>query len=276
MQLVDVKHKNKMLSAEKFCLKWNDFQDNLNSAFAGLRNDQDLTDVTLACEDGTQFQTHKVILASSSPFFMELLKTNKHPHPLLYMRGLKNEDLAAMIDFLYFGEVNVNQERLDVFFALAEELKLKGLTNSSEKNVEDAEMELGTTEKKLEQKLQYDTSTLNEAKLLEVCSSNTTRMSSLGALVNTEPDQLDSQINSMMTITEKRLTYGNRTKAVFLCNVCGKEGKKTNIVSHIEANHITSNVSYSCDICGKTSRSRDGLRFHKRSQHPKFSGPKTA
>ena len=87
MQLVDVKHKNKMLSAEKFCLKWNDFQDNLNSAFAGLKNDQDLTDVTLACEDGSQLQTHKVILASSSPIFMELLKTNKHPHPLLYMRG---------------------------------------------------------------------------------------------------------------------------------------------------------------------------------------------
>ena len=158
-----------MQSAEKFCLKWNDFQDNLNSAFAGLRNDQDLTDVTLACEDGTQFQTHKVILASSSPFFIELLKTNKHSHPLLYMRGLKNEDLAAMIDFLYFGEVNVSQERLDVFLALAEELKLKGLTNSSEKNVEDAEMELGTTKKKLEQKLQYDTSTLNEAKPLEIC-----------------------------------------------------------------------------------------------------------
>ena len=130
--------------------------------------------------------------------------------------------------------------------------------------------------KKLEQTSQYDTSTLNEPKPLERCSSNTTTMSTLGTLVNTEADQLESQINSMMTITEKRLTYGNRTKAVFLCNVCGKEGTKTNIVSHIEANHITSNVSYSCDLCGKTSRSRDGLRFHKRSQHPKFPGPKTA
>ena len=94
-----------------------------------------------------------------------------------------------MVDFLYFGEANVNQDRLDVFLALAEELKLKGLTNSSEKNVEDAEMEPAITEKKLEQKLQYDTSTLNEAKPLEIASSNTTRMSSLGALVNTEPDQ---------------------------------------------------------------------------------------
>ena len=86
--------------------------------------------MTLACEDGTQIETHKVILASSSPFFMEILKKNKHPHPLIYMRGLKAEALVAMVDFLYYGEANVNQESLDVFLGLAEKLKLKGLTGS--------------------------------------------------------------------------------------------------------------------------------------------------
>ena len=70
-----------MQNPEKLCLKWNDFQINLTSAFQGLRNDQDFADVTLACEDGTQIETHKVILASSSPFFMEIFKKNKHPRP---------------------------------------------------------------------------------------------------------------------------------------------------------------------------------------------------
>ena len=58
---------------EKLCLKQNDFQDNLNSAFGVLRNDQDFADVTLACEDGSNIEAHKVALASSSPFFMEML-----------------------------------------------------------------------------------------------------------------------------------------------------------------------------------------------------------
>ena len=66
--------------SEKLCLKWHDFQENVSTTFGNLREDKEFTDVTLACEDGTQFQTHKVILASSSPFFMELLKTNKHSH----------------------------------------------------------------------------------------------------------------------------------------------------------------------------------------------------
>ena len=79
--------------SEKLCLQWNDFQENIKSAFGNLREDNDFTDVTLACEDGQLVEAHKVILAASSPFFQKLLGRNKHPHPLIYMRGMKSEDL---------------------------------------------------------------------------------------------------------------------------------------------------------------------------------------
>ena len=125
-----------MDSSEKLCLQWNDFKDNVSSSFGDLRGDRDFTDVTLACEDGKQVEAHKVILASSSPFFKDILKRNKHPHPLIFMRGLKSEDLVAIIDFLYFGEANVFQENLDSFLALAEELRLKGLMDNSDKTKE--------------------------------------------------------------------------------------------------------------------------------------------
>ena len=111
---------------EKLRLQWNDFQTNLTSAFRDLREDKQFTDVTLACEDGQQVEAHKVALISSSPFFKNLLQRNKHPHPLIYMRGLKSKDLVAMIDFLYHGEANVYQENIDTFLAIAEELQLKG------------------------------------------------------------------------------------------------------------------------------------------------------
>ena len=126
-----------MQNSEKLCLKWNEFQENLNSSFVGFRNDQDFADVTLVCEDSAEIETHKVVLASSSPFFMEMLKKRKHPHPMIYMKGVKGEYLLAMVDFLYFGEANVNQENLDDFLSLAEELRLKGLTESrAEPNTE--------------------------------------------------------------------------------------------------------------------------------------------
>ena len=114
-------------SGEKLCLQWNEFNENTSSAFRDLRDDKEFTDVTLACEDGQQVEAHKVVLIASSPFFLNLLKKNKHPHPLVFMRGVKYEDLVSMVDFLYSGEANVCQENLDSFLAVAEELRLKGL-----------------------------------------------------------------------------------------------------------------------------------------------------
>ena len=118
--------------SEKLCLQWNDFKENVNAAFGSLREDTDFTDVTLVCEDGQQIAAHKVILASSSPFFQNVLKRNKHSQPLIYMKGAKFEDLSAVVDFLYYGEANVFQENLDSFLSIAEELKLKGLTGQTE------------------------------------------------------------------------------------------------------------------------------------------------
>ena len=66
------------MKSEKVCLKWNDFQGNLNIAFKNLREDNDFNDVTLACEDGSQVEAHKVVLAASSPVFQKLLRRNKH------------------------------------------------------------------------------------------------------------------------------------------------------------------------------------------------------
>ena len=119
---------------EKLCLKWNDFQENVFSAFESLRADKDFTDVTLVCADSQQLEAHKVILAASSPFFQNLLRTNKHSHPIVYMRGMKSEDMVAILDFLYYGETSILQENLDSFLAIAEELQLKGLmgNNSSD------------------------------------------------------------------------------------------------------------------------------------------------
>ena len=92
-----------------------------------LREDKDFTDVTLVAADGTQFEAHKVILANSSPFFQKILKKNQHPQQLIYMRGVKSDDLLAVVNFLYCGEANVCQENLDSFLAIAMDLELKGL-----------------------------------------------------------------------------------------------------------------------------------------------------
>jgi len=118
------------MANEKFCLRWNDFESNISSAFRELREDKDFFDVTLACDD-EQLQAHKVILSACSPFFRTVLRRNRHEHPLLYLKGVKYADLVSVLNFMYHGEVNVAQEELNSFLAIAEELKVKGLTQNN-------------------------------------------------------------------------------------------------------------------------------------------------
>jgi len=118
-----------MGSTEKFCLRWNDFESNISGAFRELREDKDFFDITLACDDD-QVEAHKVILSACSPFFRTVLKRNKHQHPLVYLKGVRYTDLLSVLNFMYHGEVNVAQEELNSFLAVAEDLKVKGLTQN--------------------------------------------------------------------------------------------------------------------------------------------------
>ena len=117
------------MGSENFCLRWNDFETNISSAFREIREEKDFFDVTLSCDDD-QIQAHKVILSACSPFFRNILRRNPHQHPLLYLKGVKYTDLQSVLNFMYHGEVNIAQEELNSFLTVAEDLKVKGLTQS--------------------------------------------------------------------------------------------------------------------------------------------------
>lgn len=118
-----------MSKSEKFCLRWNDFESNISVAFREIREEKDFFDCTLSC-GSRQIQAHKLILSACSPFFRSILRQNPHQHPLLYLKGVEFTDLQAVLNFMYHGEVNVAQEELNSFLAVAEDLQVKGLTQN--------------------------------------------------------------------------------------------------------------------------------------------------
>ena len=264
-----------MTSAEeKLCLQWNDFKENISSAFGGLRQDKELTDVTLACEDGQQVEAHKVILVASSPFFLNILKRNKHPHPLIYMRGVRPENLMAMVDFFYHGEANVYQENLDSFLVLADELQLKGLRGNQTES--DADVLPKPSKQKSQPKLQkYGSATERLLTNKEVANQNRTVQSSTSeqALVltdhtttNTDMESLNQQVKSLMMCSESANPNKSERGRARICKVCGKEGSLANIMHHIEANHIAG-ISIPCGHCGQVFRTRNALTTHKSRHH---------
>ena len=121
--------------ADKFNLQWNDFAEKIAGAFQEFRTDCNFFDVTLACMDSGSktLQAHKVVLSACSNFFKGILcqqtEASKHPNPYIYLRGVTYADLSSILDFIYNGEVNIAQNDLNSFLAVAEELQIKGLTH---------------------------------------------------------------------------------------------------------------------------------------------------
>ena len=254
--------------SEKLCLQWNDFKANVNSAFGRLRDDKEFTDVTLACEDGHQMEAHKVILASSSPFFEKILQRNKHPHPLIYLRGFQSQDLLAILDFLYFGEANVYQENLDSFLVIAEELKLKGLTGQTSNDLVQEELNPKPTNNKPQEP--FETSPAQNIHETEDVS----KAIAVSNQFSSDMQALDEKVKSMMERSQNMMPAGKRAngaakrKTAFICKVCGKECIFTNIKNHIEANHVEG-ISLPCDYCDKVFSARTYLRKHKSKFHNK-------
>ena len=263
-----------MTSSEKFSLKWNDFQENVSSAFSSLREDTKFTDVTLVSEDGKHIHAHKVILSASSPFFKNILKMIKHPSPLVYLKGFQAKVLNSLIDFMYHGVANVYQDNLDNFLAKAEELQLKGLAGpgGEEETIKKTkevihnpiynskptyETEIFTEKQNNDfEDEQYD---LIPTNTVMATTSPSTKVSFPGGT----GDDLKTTVWSMISQSGSLLT----------CTVCGKSKDKTvaanakmQMENHVESFHVDG-VTYDCSRCDQVLRSKNALHKHTFRHH---------
>jgi len=104
-----------------------DFSELTQGALSEICNDTDFCDVTLVCDGDQQIKAHKVVLASFSQFFKNILAKNPHEHPLLYIKGINLESLKSILAFIYSGEVTTDQHSLDSFLQLSKDLEIRGL-----------------------------------------------------------------------------------------------------------------------------------------------------
>ena len=195
------------------------------------------------------------------------------------MRGMKYDDLAAIVDFLYYGEANVNPESLDSFFQMAEELQLKGFEGSKDQNEpKEADQLKPKDEYKTNPKLPFYTRMETYKAILETQKSeietfdNPSKKGSnalvlpKASVMSSDIEELDKTVKSMMETGETMLHIGKRQKRAKICKACGKEGESTDIKRHIEAYHLES-VSLSCGFCDKILQSRNALRVHVSRYH---------
>ncbi|XP_072746436.1 protein tramtrack, alpha isoform isoform X1 [Anoplolepis gracilipes] len=123
--------RSEAMSSQRFCLRWNNHQSNLLSVFDQLLHDESFVDVTLAVE-GQLLRAHKMVLSACSPYFQALFVGHPDKHPIVILKDVPYVDMRSLLDFMYRGEVSVDQDRLTAFLRVAESLRIKGLTEVNE------------------------------------------------------------------------------------------------------------------------------------------------
>ena len=246
---------------DRFSLKWDEFEPNLRNTFAGLRREEDFADVTLVSEDGHLLRAHKVLLSATSPLLDTILRSQDHPKPLIFMRGAKMDVLNCLLDFIYFGEVELRGDQLDKFMALANELKVKGLSKD-ENLTKEENITKGTNDEE------------NKNGPLKTFDLEEERRITERKEYKSDEDAKEDSIN----VSGDAVWGNDRVTGIFNCNFCEKTSStlkgldKHKLRSHsgFKKEKVSAESDapvFACDMCDKTSTSKGGLQKHKIRNH---------
>lgn len=75
---------------------------------------------------GQVLRVHKLVLLASSAHFERILQASPEgQQPVIIMDGTRYADLRALVDYMYRGEVNIEQDQLSSLLKTAETLKVR-------------------------------------------------------------------------------------------------------------------------------------------------------
>ena len=124
-----------MMVGWKFRLNNTDFEINTATVLRNLYTNKNLTDVTLACEDGKQLRAHKIILSGASSVFDKILTDYSDSNPIIYFCDTTYEHLEYTLRFVYLGEVAINENEMKPFMETINKFRINGLYEEEHKNV---------------------------------------------------------------------------------------------------------------------------------------------
>lgn len=81
----------------------------------------------------------QMVLSACSPYFQALFVNHPEKHPIVILKDITYADMKSLLDFMYRGEVSVDQDRLTAFLRVAESLRIKGLTEVNDDKPEKSE-----------------------------------------------------------------------------------------------------------------------------------------
>ncbi|XP_063976267.1 zinc finger and BTB domain-containing protein 18.3-like [Diachasmimorpha longicaudata] len=113
-------------TGREYILQWPGHAASITERFSGLLARQALVDVTLLCQN-QELRVHKLVLASCSLYFEEMLEQDLGQEPTIILNDLDFNILKAMIEFMYCGETTIAHCHLQSLLNAAQVFRVKHL-----------------------------------------------------------------------------------------------------------------------------------------------------
>ena len=249
-----------------YCLKWSTSSQIIQTFLSDCYKTSDLSDVTLVCDDLQTFKAHKLILSAFSPVFKAIISTiSDLSTSVIYLKGIQNQEIQALIELMYLGETNVDNERLEHILDVFKNLRIdeindwnkSALSNNHQSNSDsiienvdksdngghDADTISCNDDVRNSSDFSYQeikeltSKVVSDDTLNETCSEKIVELIDEEEITLLDPEEI------------KEKAFG---KGDYPCPKCDQYFPTTMALrSHLKKMHIAKTIQVYCDQCGK-------------------------
>jgi len=270
-----------------FCYKLADFDLKAAKVLQDLQAQAEFCDVSLGCSDsnGELLKGHMAILASFSTVFKNMFQQMRGEFGTkqsLFLCGVSHQDLAAIMDFIYQGEVAVLEERIDSFLATAGDLNIFGLTNNNRTEREVTRKSSRSSSSMYRSEPKYSVSKSRDPVIFEEEKFDKSYFANLSANLNLMPqngfdddyqngydDEVFQNVKEEVVLDQLNDYEQENPNDFNDINLAEDDAPPEQVMSSI-GSKVKSNGKKSffakCKICGKEGR-RDKIKVHVKSMH---------
>jgi len=250
------------MSQEKYNLNWHTSSDHLREMLQEMMQSNQLTDVTLVCDDKRQLKAHKIVLSACSSVFKCIVNDIPQNNSIIYLRGIQHQEMESILEFMYLGVATFYQERMNDFLNVAKNLEIKEISKDVELDDENAsaleEPEIDT-ELVSEPQQTNNVSDINEIPVRNMESKLQRNMEN-----KFECNQCDSTFTRKDSLITHNLSVHEGVK--YACNHCEHLfSDKANLTTHIKSIH--EGIKYPCNQCDYQATQQSRLKTHIQSKY---------
>ena len=243
-----------------FSLANNDFKEMGSRILHEMFLGQKFSDVTLVSSDMRTIQAHKSVLNIASDFFKDFFNVIKCEKPVVYLKDISHFQLEIIMKFIYLGQCEIPQEKIDEFVNAGQTLKLHSLIVDQENHENKPRGSLPTNEG-VKNNENYD---------------NLERLTKNSQVLEKEESMDEKNKQSVVAISEENsfiylpgnfaVDTAKDSSGKYPCDQCDYKGpQKWNLARHTMGVHMK--VKFPCDECEYKATQSSSLLRHKKTVH---------